>query len=140
MVKLFTFVVMGNSLRISESEWKVMEVIWAGAPATSHQVVTALGDMEDWKPQTVKTLLARLVKKGALRAEAEGNRFKYFPVLKRQTAVRAETSSFLDKISRGSLTPMLAQMVKGTRKLSNEELDALKTLLEESQNTKGENS
>jgi len=116
----------------------VMEVVWEEPPVTAKQVVDSLAGNEKWKPQTVKTLLARLVKKGVLRVEAEGNRFQYFPVLKRQIAVMVETESFLDRISRGSLTPMLAQMVKGKRRLSDEELKALRALLEENQNMKGE--
>jgi len=124
--------------RISESEWKVMEVVWAAPPVTAQQVTDALGEAESWKPQTVKTLLARLIKKGALRSESEGNRFLYFPEIIRQDAVRAETSSFLDRISRGSLVPMLAQLVKGQRPLSAEEIDALRRLLPENQNEKGQ--
>ena len=130
---------MSIASRISESEWKVMEVVWAGPPVTAQHVTNALGESESWKSQTVKTLLARLVKKGVLRSESEGNRFLYFPQIKRQDAVMAETSSFLDLISRGSLAPMLAQLVKGQRPLSAEEIDALRKLLPENQNKKGQN-
>lgn len=115
-----------------------MEVVWAGPPVTAQQVTNALGEAESWKSQTVKTLLARLVKKDVLRSESEGNRFLYFPQIKRQDAVRAETNSFLDRISRGSLVPMLAQLVNGQRPLSAEELDALRKLLPENQTKKGQ--
>ena len=135
-----TTVDMLNVSQITESEWKVMEVAWEGSPVTAKKVVDALAESEKWKPQTVKTLLARLVKKGVLRVEAEGNRFQYFPVVQRETAVMVETESFLDRICRGSLTPMLAQMVKGKRQLSDEEVQALRDLLEENQNMKGQKS
>lgn len=115
-----------------------MEVVWGEPPVTAQQVSSALGEAEGWKPQTVKTLLARLIKKGALRAETEANRFLYFPVLERKEAVKVETDSFLDRISRGSLTPLLAHMVKGRRPLSDEEIKTLRDLLGESQNSKGE--
>lgn len=128
---------MSAQTRISESEWKVMEAVWAGPPVTAQQVSNILGEDEGWKPQTVKTLLARLVKKGALRAEAEGNRFLYFPEVERNAAVMAETSCFLDRISRGSLSPMLAQLVQGRRPLSSEEIDALRKLLPENRNETG---
>lgn len=130
---------MSMNARVSESEWKVMEVVWAGPPVTAQKVTNALGESVGWKPQTVKTLLARLVKKGALRAEADGNRFLYFPEIERHAAVMAETSCFLDRISQGSLSPMLAQLVKGRRPLSTEEIDALRKLLPENRNEKGEN-
>ena len=135
-----TYVVVSKISHITESEWKVMEVTWEESPVTAKKVVDALAESEKWKPQTVKTLLARLVKKGVLRVEAEGNRFQYFPVVQRETAVMVETESFLDRICRGSLTPMLAQMVKGKRQLSDEEVQALRDLLEENQNMKGQKS
>lgn len=128
-----------TNVRISESEWKVMEVVWADPPVTAQQVTSSLGKAENWKPQTVKTLLARLIKKGALRAEAEGNRFLYFPEVERNAAVTAETGCFLDRISRGSLAPMLAQLLQGRRPLTTEEIDALRKLLTENRNESGGN-
>jgi BlaI family penicillinase repressor len=106
-----------------------MEVVWAGPPVTAQQISQKLGEVEEWKPQTIKTLLARLVKKGVLRVEPEKNRFHYFPVTERQAAVMAETDSFLDRVSRGSLTPMLSQLVKSRRPLTKEEISALRKLL-----------
>ncbi len=126
--------------RISESEWKVMEVAWAEPPVTAQQVVNALGEIEGWKPQTVKTLLARLVKKGVLRTEATGNRFYYFPVVERKAVVMAETDSFLNRVSRGSLAPLLAQLVNGRRPLSEGEIIELRKLLPENNSPEGTNS
>ncbi|MEO5915539.1 MAG: BlaI/MecI/CopY family transcriptional regulator [Luteolibacter sp.] len=117
--------------RISESEWKVMEVVWAGPPVTAQHVTNELGEAQSWKPQTVKTLLARLVAKSVLRTEADGIRFLYHPEVSRETAVAAETDSFLDRIRRGSLVPMLAHLMESKRPLSEEEIEALRGLLPE---------
>ena len=126
-----------NKLQISDSEWKVMEVAWSCSPVTAQTVISQLCNREDWRPQTVKTLISRLVKKGALKFETEGNRYHYSPAIDRIDAVRAETESFLDRISRGSLTPMLTHLVQSKRPLAEEELDALRKLLrnEEEDNT-----
>ncbi|MEO5716553.1 MAG: BlaI/MecI/CopY family transcriptional regulator [Luteolibacter sp.] len=122
---------MSAGARISESEWKVMEVVWTGPPVTAQQVTNALGVSEGWKPQTIKTLLARLVVKSVLRTEADGNRFLYYPEVSREAAVAAETDSFLDRIRRGSLVPMLAHLMESKRPLSHEEIEALRSLLPE---------
>ncbi len=106
-----------------------MEVVWAGPPVTALQVSRTLEERERWKAQTVKTLLARLVKKGALRVEEEGPRYLYHPVVTREAAVAAETASFLERISRGSLSPMLAHLVESNRTLDAAELEALRKLL-----------
>lgn len=128
---------MDADTRISEAEWKVMEVVWADPPVTAQQVIDEVGEIEEWKPRTVKSLLSRLIKKKALRAGTEGNRFLYFPSVARAEAVMAETNSFLQRISRGSLIPMLAQVVKSKRQLSDEEIGALRALLAENQKGKG---
>ncbi|HRQ87969.1 MAG TPA: BlaI/MecI/CopY family transcriptional regulator [Bacteroidia bacterium] len=120
---------MKRSPQISPSEWKVMEVVWEDPPVTAQQVSEALGEQENWKPQTVKTLLARLVKKGVLDYESEGRRFHYNPAVGREEAVVAETESFLDRISRGSLVPALQHLVQTTRPLGSEEIEALRELL-----------
>jgi len=117
--------------QISLSEWKVMEVIWEDPPVTAQQVSEVLGERENWKPQTVKTLLGRLVKKGALVYECEGRRFQYTPAVQRNEAVVAETESFLDRISRGSLVPALQHLVQTTRPLKVEEIEALRELLKQ---------
>lgn len=115
--------------RISESEWKVMEAVWQDPPMKARQVVERLSGLESWKPQTVKTLLGRLVKKGALRSEAVSNHFLYHPEISREQAVAGETRSFLERICQGSLTPMLAHLVDSRRPLHEDELQALSALL-----------
>ena len=63
--------------RISESEWMVMRVLWERSPLTANEVVERLSSKARWKPKTVKTLIDRLVKKGAVKFEKEGRRHKY---------------------------------------------------------------
>ena len=52
--------------RISDAEWRVMEVLWRVGEATANDVVAMLEAQAEWKPKTVHTLLRRLVHKGAL--------------------------------------------------------------------------
>lgn len=115
--------------QISDAEWKVMEIIWKSPSVTSHRLCKLLGEQEGWKPQTVKTLISRLVKKGAVEYEVEANRYLYSPVISRNEAVGAETESFLDRISRGSLAPILSHFVETGRPLAKDEVEALRELL-----------
>lgn len=50
-------------IKISDSEWEVMRVIWTLGQANAQQIIQILADSMDWKVATVKTLLGRLVKK-----------------------------------------------------------------------------
>ncbi|WP_088051914.1 CopY/TcrY family copper transport repressor [Virgibacillus dakarensis] len=63
--------------KITDSEWEIMRVIWAQDNATSKEVIEVLQQKMDWKPATTKTFIGRLVKKGMLHTESEGNRYIY---------------------------------------------------------------
>lgn len=117
--------------RITDAEWKIMEVVWESPPVTAQQVLEAVGESEGWKTQTVKTLLGRLVKKGALSYETEANRFLYSPSFTREAAVAAETGTFVDRITRGSVAPLLSHLVQSRRQWSGEEIAELRKLLDD---------
>ncbi len=68
-----------NPPSISNSEWQVMQVIWESHPLTANQIVELLEDRVEWHPRTVKTLLNRLVQKGALNFKRDGKRYLYSP-------------------------------------------------------------
>lgn len=115
--------------RISEAEWAVMEVLWASAPATARDVHAALGSDRDWTLHTVKTLLARLLDKGALDHEVEGKRYLYSPAVSREECVREESRSFLERVHRGEASPLLARFL-GEGKLSRREIRQVRALLD----------
>ena len=116
---------------ISESEWEVIKVIWdAGEPLTAGQIVSALQGQKDWAPRTVKTLLARLVKKGAVKSLVEEKRYVYRAAVSRQQAARHEARSFLSRVFDGALVPAVATFLKETD-LSPNELEELKQILEQ---------
>lgn len=88
--------------QISGAEWQVMEALWRKKRLTANEVIVALGDCTGWKPNTVRTLLARLVKKGALKVAVEGNRYIYTPRFPREQHVSGESESFLSRIFGGT--------------------------------------
>ena len=69
---------MSSETNISDAESHVMEVLWrAPGPVVAEQVVVALSESQHWQSATVKTLLNRLLNKGAVKAEREGRRAAY---------------------------------------------------------------
>ncbi|EJW15302.1 BlaI/MecI/CopY family transcriptional regulator [Paenibacillus alvei] len=119
--------------RISEAEWEVMKVFWsATAKATANEVIEKLGENTDWKPATIKSLINRLLKKNALGYEQEGKTYQYYPLVSEEECVRAESNSFLQRLYGGSLKPMFVNFLK-QEKLSTEEVEELKKILDEGQ-------
>ncbi len=78
---------------ISGAEWRVMEVIWQRPTATAAEVIAALASATDWKHRTIRTLLARLVEKGVLAAQPDGNRHLYRPLIHAATNVCGRKAS-----------------------------------------------
>jgi BlaI family penicillinase repressor len=115
---------------ISDSEWDVMNVLWAaGAPLAANEVVDRLAGVRDWSPRTIKTLLNRLINKGALAYEAQGKRYLYRPRVPREQCVREETRSFLSRVFANAPGAMLLQFVEQA-KLTPGEVEALRRLLD----------
>lgn len=53
-------------MKISDSEYEVMKIIWGCHPIGSKEIIEQLGTIKDWTPQTVKTLINRLMKRGVI--------------------------------------------------------------------------
>ena len=115
---------------ISDAEWDVMKVVWDHGPLTSGEVVRRLADERDWKPRTVKTLLSRLVQKGAVAARGdEQGRYLYSARVTRQALARREAKSFLARVFDGAVAPALVHFIREAD-LSPKELAELKKILD----------
>lgn len=115
---------------ISEAESVVMECLWQRSPQSAEDVVAALARSQDWQEPTIKTLLNRLLKKGAIEAEKDGRRYLYAPVLQRDEWLTRESKGLLDRLFGGRVAPLVAHFSE-QRKLSKKDLAELKKLIEE---------
>jgi len=117
-------------MQVSEAESRVMQVLWELGPSTAEEVVRALDDASDWQEATVKTLLNRLLKKGAIRAESEGRRYRYTPVLAREAYVLEESRGLVDRLFGGRIAPLVAHFSQHG-KLSPRDIQELRQLIED---------
>jgi BlaI family penicillinase repressor len=120
---------MAKAPGISEAEWDVMKVVWDHEPVAASDVADRLAVERDWHPQTVKTMLTRLVGKGALAYKAEGKRYLYRARISRDACIRHESRSFLSRVFDGSVTPAVVHLLTHS-KLSDDELKQLRRLLD----------
>ena len=114
---------------ISDAEWQVMQVVWRLGKATAAEVIAELAENRDWSHRTIRTLLGRLVEKGALAAVADGNRYLYRPLVKRQKCIRAESRSFLNKVFGGDAAELLVHFAEDAQ-ITPEQIEELKRLLD----------
>ena len=91
---------------ISEAEHQVMKVIWSDNPITAMEIIGNLTRTTDWKPNTIKTFINRLLRKGAVGYEKSGKEYNYYPLIEEADFVKSESRLFLKRIFGGSLKPM----------------------------------
>jgi BlaI family penicillinase repressor len=118
-----------NLPAISDSEWRVMKVLWERNPLTAREVVDALAPATTWKPKTIHTLLARLVKKGAVATSRPAREYLFKPTVAEAECQREESRSFLDRVFDGEVAPFLACFVREKR-LSKSEVEEIKRILD----------
>lgn len=113
---------------ISESEAIVMQVLWQHAPQTAEDIIHALASQQTWQEATIKTLINRLLKKGAISAEKQGRRYLYAPVLTYEAWASSESQSLLNRVFDGRVAPLVAHFSQ-QQKLSAADIDELKALI-----------
>ena len=117
-------------IKISDAEWEVMNVVWEQAPIPAAGVTEALGPKKQWSLATVRTLLRRLVKKGALLQRPEGKRFLYLPRVSRSDGIRQQSESFLDRVL-GRTPPSTVLQLVEKADLSREDIQELRRILKQ---------
>jgi BlaI family transcriptional regulator, penicillinase repressor len=115
-------------MRIAETEWLVMRVVWQMGPVGAAEVIADVLPQTGWSHRTARTLLNRLVKKGALRAEMVDGRNIYRAKVAQSQCVRQESRSFLNRVFDGDAGRMLVHFVQN-EKITPEQIKQLKALL-----------
>lgn len=109
-----------------------MEVLWENSPLTAAEVAKTLRPTMNWADNTVRTLLTRLVEKGALNTgESPSGPRTFRPAFSREKCVAAEGESFLQRVFSGAAKPLLVHFAQNS-KLTPAEVKELKRLLDES--------
>ena len=117
--------------RFPDSEFDVMKVIWKNKPPiTTLQIMEQLDSEKDWKPQTVLTMLVRLIEKGFLKSQRVGRERNYTPSVQEQEYMQIETNDFMGRY-RGNSFGSLVKTMYDEKNLSEEDLQELKRWLAE---------
>jgi BlaI family penicillinase repressor len=121
---------MHQSIHITAAEWEVMTAVWDRAPVAASTVVEVLAVKKQWSLATVRTLLRRLVNKGALTQESEGKRFIYKPLVSLEECVKRESESFLDRVLGRTPSTTILQLVQKAD-LNRKDIQELRKILRE---------
>ncbi len=117
-------------MSISTAESQVMEALWRRSPLTAEEIVAEVAGPKGWSEPTVKSLINRLLTKGAIEAEKAGRRYLYRPCVDRSAYLSQESRGLLDRLFDGRIAPLVSHFSR-TNQLSPEDLAELKRLIAE---------
>lgn len=114
--------------QISESELVLMKIIWKNGGAALYALIMEelQKDNNEWKSNTVLTLLSRLVEKKFLKVRKIGRRNEYVAVVTEADYQTMQTHSFLDKVYGGNVRNLVSTLLRQDI-LSAEELKEIES-------------
>ncbi len=115
---------------LAPAEWEVMKVLWEGGPMAARDVFAALPESNEWAYKTVKTLLSRLVAKGAVQYDQIGNSYLYRAAAAREEVTQQEVRGLFRRIMGEAVSPVLAHFIEQAE-LTSDEIEQLKKQLDE---------
>lgn len=115
-------------MKISDSEWEIMRVIWTLGQADAQEITQILASSKGWKVATIKTLLGRLVKKEALWTQQVGKKFIYHPNVSETDTVKSATENLFSHICAKQIGRTIADLIEEAT-LTQEDINRIFTQL-----------
>lgn len=119
---------MSEQHHLANLQLAIMQILWERKEATVAEVREALRYKRPLAYTTVATMLSKMEQKGHVSHRTVGRVLVYRPVIHRDAVSRSMVADLADRLFRGDLTEMVAQLLDG-REVSQEELDRLKSLI-----------
>ena len=86
----------------------MLGALWRKGPLSFASLVEEVKIVQPWADATIKTLLHRLMQKGAVRSQKEDGRQRYHAAIDRQTYVEGEVQALLDRLFDGKPDRLVA--------------------------------
>ena len=115
------------TVKVFDSELKVMEALWKEGDLTAGQLVKILKAQTGWNPNTTYTVIGKLIDKGAI--ERYGSNFSCRAVITREQVQKREAKKLVDKLFGGSGSAFLSAFLNDNE-LSEDEIERLKQIVE----------
>lgn len=87
--------------RVTEAESVLLKLLWSHGPLPSKLLLEQVRRQQDWGDATIKTLLNRLMRKGAIRPDRTGDLTVYVPSLSQADYVQDEVQDLVDRVFGG---------------------------------------
>jgi predicted transcriptional regulator len=115
-------------IELSKAEFEVLDALWDKYPASASEIIERIGDAKQWHEKTIKTLLSRLHKKGAVSYHKEGRLYIYAPTIAREDYTLKESRNFVARFFSGQIAPLVNGFAQ-SEDLSQQDVDDLKRVI-----------
>lgn len=116
------------SIKLFDSELKVMNVLWRRGDTTAKELSDILKEETGWNMNTTYTVIKKCIAKGAIR-RSEPN-FMCHALIPKEKVQEAETDELIGKLYDGSVDQLFTALL-GRKKLSARQIARLKQIVEE---------
>lgn len=123
---------MKQEIRVTNSEWYLMNCLWEEYPRTLMQIVPLLKERVGWSKSTCATMVRRMSEKGLIGYEEKGKTKYFYPKVEKENVVVQETRDFLQRIYDGSIGMMMSALMR-QNDLSKEDIRELQEILKEAE-------
>lgn len=107
-----------KTVRISEAEWRIMNVLWEQCPTddapglTLGEIVKEIIEETGWTNTTIRTLIIRLADKGIVKIDKTTGVYKYTPSIRKSECIQEEIDSFVARVFNNSPYQLMASLVR----------------------------
>jgi BlaI family penicillinase repressor len=120
-------------IELSKAEFEVLDALWANYPASASEIIERISDDKQWHEKTIKTLLSRLHKKGAVSFVKQGRLYIYSPTIERADYTLKESRNFIERLFSGQIAPLVSSFAK-SEELSQQDINELKKVISDWEN------
>ena len=95
---------------VTEAESEVLAALWRKGPLSFASLIDEVKSVQPWGDATIKTLLNRLMHKGAVRSEREDGRQRYHALIDRRAYVDGEIQALTDRLFAGDRAALVRHL------------------------------
>ncbi len=115
-----------DDLKLCESDYRFMTVVWDHAPLPSGELVTLCAEKLGWKKPTTYTVLRKLSERGFVKNEST----IVSALIPKEQVQLYQSEQFVDRVFEGSLPQFLVSFL-GNRTLSEKEAAEIRKIIDQ---------
>ena len=116
--------------KFTDTEWKIMMLLWKKSPLTCRQIEDMLKEETGWTRHSIISFLKRMMKKNYVQMEDAKPARLYYPLLDKNETMLQETRLFAKKLFGGKMGLFVSSLVD-SEDITKDEINSMLQSLEQ---------